>query len=397
MLRPLCRGKEKGLREEGALKFGISEVGPGGEYGVMIQGAKLWRERPPVWEERESFLLLNPRLHASLRDRILQADFPDLEEHVWVATSGTSGAMKVVALSRAALEASARAVNEHLSASAADVWINALPLFHVGGLGILVRAHLCAARCEFFQDRWDPFKFTEFAGARGATLSALVPAQVHDLVRAEIRAPLGLRAVVVGGGGLPEDLRREASVLGWPMLPSFGLTEAASQVATARPGEEGREWLPLLTHLEARVADGNLLELRGSSLLTGWMTFREEGECRWEDPKNGGWYRTSDRVETQQGKLRFLGRADDLVKIRGELVDLAALERALQLRVTSGAVVLFVDPDDRNGRVLRLRGENKEALAQSRRALDVFPSYARPAIFEVGPVEKNVLGKTVRR
>ena len=362
----------------------------------MVQGAKLWRERLPVWGERASFLLLNPRLKVSLRDRILQSDFPDLEEHVWVATSGTSGAMKVVALSRVALEASAGAVNRHLAVSASDCWLNPLPTFHVGGLGIEVRAALAGARSTSLAS-WDAAEFVRQANEAGATLSSLVPTQVYDLVAANLPAPPSLRSVVVGGGALSEEVRRSALALGWQLLPSYGLTEAASQVATARPGEEGREWLPLLTHLEARAADGNLLELRGSSLLTGWMTFREEGECRWEDPKNGGWYRTSDRVETQQGQLRFLGRADDLVKIRGELVDLAALERALQLRVTSGAVVLFVDPDDRNGRVLRLRGENKEALAQSRRALDVFPSYARPAIFEVGPVEKNVLGKTVRR
>ena len=55
------------------------------------------------------------------------------------------------------------------------------------------------------------------------------------------------------------------------------------------------------------------------------MIFDGHGTARWEDPKNGGWYRTGDRAELRGGEVRVLGRADDLVKIRGELVDVAAM------------------------------------------------------------------------
>ena len=88
----------------------------------------MWKEEPPDWGEGSSFLLLNPRMQDALRQRILDADFPDLPDHVWVATSGTSGRFKLVALARQAMEASARAVNAHLGASAQDAWINPLPL-----------------------------------------------------------------------------------------------------------------------------------------------------------------------------------------------------------------------------------------------------------------------------
>jgi o-succinylbenzoate---CoA ligase len=362
----------------------------------MAVGRDLLREK---WSpaERGSSLLLNPRLSGPLRERVLTAEFPNLKDHVWVATSGTGGRLKLVALSRGALDASARAVNRHLSANAQDLWINPLPLFHVGGLGMTVRAQLAGARHVTFEQSWHAKEFTRAAETTGATLSALVPTQVHDLVQARCRAPSGLRAVVVGGGELAETLHDEAAALGWPLLPSYGLTEAASQVATARPGKRYTGWLPLLEHFEARLEAHGGLELRGASLLTGWMIFDADGSSRWEDPRRGGWYCTSDRVELRGRELRVLGRVDDLVKIRGELVDVAALERALQARVTSGAVMLRAVPDERNGATLQVTAESEAAAGEVRQAQDeVFPPYARPGEISTGPIKRTPLGKLVR-
>ena len=362
----------------------------------MLRGLDLWREGCPPWESGGSFLLLNPRLAPVWRDRVLAAEFPDLADHVWLGTSGTSGCLKIVALSRMAFEASARAVNLHLAVGAADVWIDPLPVFHVGGLGIVVRAALAGVPGHHLDD-WNAAEFVFRADDCGATLSALVPAQVHDLVAAGLPAPERLRAVVVGGGALDNGLRERAEALGWPVLASYGLTEAASQVATARIEARDAEWLPLLGHLEARLDGEGVLELRGPSLLTGWMMFGEDGRARWEDPKRDGWYGTSDRAELRGGELRVLGRLDDLVKIRGELVDLAALERALQCRVRSGRVALRLAPDERNGFSLRVVAENEAARAEAQRASeDVFPAFARPESILTATIVRNALGKTPR-
>lgn len=363
----------------------------------MSCGAELWRPEAPAWPGRGSFLLLNPRLPEPLRARVMVAEFPALEDHVWLATSGTGGRLKLVALARTALEASARAVNAHLAAAAEDVWLNPLPLFHVGGLGIRVRASLAGSRCEEFAGGWEPRKFVRRAEECAATLSSLVPAQVHDLVESELSAPPKLRAVVVGGGELSGRLRARAAELGWPLLPSFGLTEAASQVATAALGEPVREWLPLLPHVEARTAENGVLELRGPSLLTSWMIFEPGGPAHYEDPVRDGWLRTSDRAELRGRDLRVLGRVDDLVKIRGELVDVGALERALQERVPAGAVCLLAEPDGRNGFRLRVLAENERAASEAERVSgDIFPAYARPQEIAVGVISRTALGKIVR-
>jgi O-succinylbenzoic acid--CoA ligase len=361
----------------------------------MTLGADLLRDGPFEWGARGQSLLLNPRLDPVLRERIVAAEFPDLPDHIWVASSGTSGRTKIAALSRAALEASAAAVNRHLGVGPSDRWINPLPLFHVGGLGIVIRAALTQTQCHDLAE-WKPREFVRLAAERGATLSSLVPTQVHDLVSAQLGCPSNMRAIVVGGGALEESLRLRAAHLGWPLLPSYGLTEAASQVATAAPGAQDFHFLPLLEHVAARVGDDGLLQISGPSLLTGWMQFEGDGPARWEDPKIHGWFRTSDRCELRDGKLRMLGRADDLIKIRGELVDVATLERELQSRVPSGMVRLDMEPDERNGAALVVVAENVAAESEARGAIDIFPPYAQPEAFRVGRVDVNPLGKKIR-
>jgi O-succinylbenzoic acid--CoA ligase len=184
---------------------------------------------------------------------------------------------------------------------------------------------------------------------------------------------------------------------GWPLLPSYGLTEAASQVATALPGQTDFAWMPLLPHFEARTALDGILELRGPALLDGWMVFPANGAPEWEDPKRDGWLRTGDRAGLRGRELRVLGRADDLVKIRGELVDLAALECALQACVRSGKVALHSRPDERNGATLHVVAESAAAVREAEAAIDgIFPPYARPSEVVHGTIETTALGKTVR-
>src|SRR6266550_5473585 len=106
-----------------------------------------------------------------------------LRSHIIVTTSGSSGALKLVALSKEAVLASAAAVNERLEATASDLWCAVLPSFHVGGLGIHARAHLAGSRVVTMS--WVPQAFV----GTDATLASLVPAQVHDLVNWGLKPP----------------------------------------------------------------------------------------------------------------------------------------------------------------------------------------------------------------
>lgn len=335
------------------------------------------------WQSDESHVLLNPRMPERER-ATLESYVTPLRRHIWLATSGTTGALKMTALSKDAMLASAAAVNRRLESTANDVWCCVLPTFHVGGLGIHARAHLSGARVVSM--RWSA---SEFAGRSDLTLASLVPAQVSDLVTGGWRAQTSLRAIVVGGGALSPSLYEKAWKLGWPVLPSYGMTETCSQVATA---ERGSAELVMLDHAEAAVDEDGRLRFKGASLLTGYGT--SEG---FVDPRQDGWFVTNDIGEVSGRELRVLGRSGEFVKIGGESVVLARLDRIVESVAGLKAAVVAV-PDARLGHVIYLAVEADSDGDAVSRAYDaqVLPFERARRVVVVDALPRTELGKLRR-
>ena len=227
------------------------------------------------WESRDSWLFFNERV----RERDLFISYiprlPFFKSCVWLATSGRIR-QKWVALSKRAFLVSARSVNRHLRAAPNDRWGICLPLFHVGGLSILARAHLSRSSCFYYHGRWSAKSFVDFIKGRKITLSSLTPTQVYDLARERWECPPFVRAVAVGGGPLSGALYQSARKLHWPLLPSYGLTECCSQAATADISSlESKEERSRLETPSA-VADISPLGSGSSALLSG--SLKKSGE-----------------------------------------------------------------------------------------------------------------------
>ena len=329
------------------------------------------------FESGESHLLLNPRMPAEERSRLEGiAAGVRLPGHVLLATSGSTGAIKLVALSKEAILASAAAVNERLEVTSKDVWCAVLPHFHVGGLGIWARAHLVGARVVAMP--WDP---AAFARAE-ATLASLVPAQVYDLLQLDVAPPAALRAALVGGGAFDAELEERAIARGWPMLASYGMSEAGSTVAVQDT---------LLSHIEARTESDGRLSFRGSSLFSAYVT--EEGLV---DPKRDGWFLSEDIGEVDGRMLRVQGREGELIKIGGESVDLKRLDRvaAEAARACGGDAGVVAVADERLGRVIHL-AVTAEGIAE-RFNEKVLPFEQARVVHNVTAIPRSPLGKILR-
>jgi O-succinylbenzoic acid--CoA ligase len=242
-------------------------------------------------------------------------------------TSGSTGKAAGIVIGKDALMVSALAVNDWLDVDRGSVWGLALPLDHVGGFGVAARAHAAGCGFSHFEGKWDAGRFTEWVGRDGITHVSLVPTQVHDLLAAGLKGGPSLRAVVVGGGRLADETGQAARDAGWPVLASYGMTEASSQVATQRIGGLGQPFadcpLELLPGWDAEVTQEGLLRLKGKALFSGTW---DEG-CL--TMRKGDWFTTNDRAELSGRTIRHLGRADTMVKVMGELVDVEAVERRL--------------------------------------------------------------------
>lgn len=286
------------------------------------------------WESDGTLVPLNPRQSEIENEKLrsLTARFP-LKGHVWIASSGSQTSMdqsvKLVALSKKAFLVSASAVNRHLESDSKDIWLQALPEFHVGGLSIHARAHLSRASVVSLES-WSASSFVDAIRDRGATLSSLVPTQVFDLVRGGFRPPKSLRAIVVGGSSLSNDLYLQATGFGWPLLPSYGMTECCSQIATASLQRlSSRDTsLQLLTHVEAECTKGQL-KVRSEALLTGFAQWKN-GKAEFRDPKVDGWYQSEDLCEIDGRTLLPQGRGSEFVKVSGEGVSLLKLQHLLE-------------------------------------------------------------------
>jgi len=343
------------------------------------------------FESRGTDLLLNPRMPAEERMRLEQlAEAAPLESHVLIATSGTTGTLKLTALSKEALLASADAVNRHLDASAIDSWCCVLPTFHVGGLGIHARAMLARSRVVTID--WNARQFAATCESESIAFSALVPAQVSDLVRERLPAPRSLRAIVVGGGALADAPFNDARTLGWPLLRSYGMTECCSQVATATSDADE---LQILSHLHVRSADDGRLAIRGTSLLTGYAMFIEDAPA-FLDPKVNGWFLSEDLGTVQGDVLRVTGRRGEFLKIGGESVDLKRLDGILEdvLRETGGDAAVFPVRDERLGHAIHL-AVTQDGIAERFDAC-VLPFERARGVHHLKAIPRSPLGKLLR-
>lgn len=361
------------------------------------------------WLSKETEILLNPKMPKKLMENAL-CRLPRGQEfsgHIWLATSGSTKnygeAAKFVALSKEAFLSSAKAVNWHLNASSKDVWLNALPSFHVGGLGVYARAFLAKSAIASFDGKWSACDYYDLLIKSKATLASLVPTQLYDLIFHSFKAPKTLRAVVIGGGQLSEELKEKAKMLDWPVLPSYGMTEAASQIATAclEGSASNSSDLKILNHIEVCINKEGFIALRGPSLLS-FYCYLSETSASIVDPKSSdGWFVSQDFGKKQGDILVPLGRSQDFIKIGGESVDVGHLNRLLndiKIRKAFKLDVAIVPvAEERLGHELHLMvaGDSEREVAC---LLDIFHCMVMPfekikAIHYVKELPRSPLGK----
>jgi O-succinylbenzoic acid--CoA ligase len=263
-----------------------------------------------------------------------------------VGTSGSTGSPKFAVLPLEALLTSARGAQDLLALRNTDCWQLSLPLFHVGGLGILWRVLLAGASCAV-SDRKDPWA-AEFS--KCVTFLSLVPTQLYRLLRNPEAGEYlkQQRCILVGGAPIGADLCRQALSMDLPVVPSYGLTEMGSIVTAGSPlsisddGSVSMGWA-LPGREVALSASGEIL-VRGECLFAGYLT--AEGLVR--DTDGSGWFGTRDIGSFQgDGSLIVRGRIDSQFISGGENIHPEMIEQALTAipPIVAACVVPLEDPE----------------------------------------------------
>ncbi|MFQ3567387.1 MAG: o-succinylbenzoate--CoA ligase [Aggregatilineales bacterium] len=269
-------------------------------------------------------------------------------------TSGTTGNPKGAQISFAAQLYSAAASSWRLGHHPDDRWLLCLPLYHVGGLNIILRSCLYGSAI-ILQRGFDPHAIWQALEAQAVTLISLVPTMLDRLLEARPNAapPATLRLVLLGGAAAMPTLVQRAHARGFPIALTYGLTEANSQVATAlpdavrrKPGSVGKPLMfsdvRITSDSGALLPVGQVGEIvvRGPTVMLGYYRQPEHPALR-----DGSLYTGDLGYLDEDGDLWVVQRRSDLIISGGENIYPAEIEAVLREH-PSIADVCVVGVDD---------------------------------------------------
>jgi len=228
-----------------------------------------------------------------------------------VHSSGTGGAPAFAQFDREAIAAAVSSSSDALGATGEDRWLCCLPLAHVGGLLVLLRALMLQAPISV-HERFDA---RDVLAEPGVAYTSVVPTMLARLVDTGFDLS-AFRSILVGGAHLASELRSRAERAGAGVVETYGMTESCGGVVY--------DGVPL-QGTEVRIGPDGEIQLRGPTLMQGYRL----GAAA---PFTGDeWLRTADAGEIgADGRLRVAGRTDEVVITGGEKVWPQAVEAALQ-------------------------------------------------------------------
>jgi oxalate---CoA ligase len=284
-----------------------------------------------------------------------------------LASSGTTGAPKVVPLHQYQLLHTARCVAAHHELTSSDRGFNSLPLFHINAEVVGLLASLVAGSCLVLDDRFHRTRFWDVMSERRITWINAVPAIVSRLAdpRDDEIIPSRIRFIRSASAPLPvaTSARFERNT-GIPVLETYGMTEAASQI-TANPVAGARKpgSVGLAVGVELRIvaaetpagqAPGRVegatvgqVEIRGPSVITAYG-----GDHHRDRIDGDGWLRTGDLGHfDEDGYLYLDARVDDVINRGGEKVFPREIEELILIDPDVAAVAVIGSPDPELGQV----------------------------------------------
>jgi acyl-CoA synthetase (AMP-forming)/AMP-acid ligase II len=291
--------------------------------------------------------------------------------------------------------------------TADDVVINALPLFHVHGLGVCLLGALARGATTRLVPRFTPAAVV--AAARGgATVFMSVPTMVHRIIAAmddDAATALGsLRLVTCGSAALSaEHLRAFAARTGVTILERYGMTETLITLSNPLEGERrpGAVGWPV-PGTEIRVVDDEL-QVRSIGTMKGyWNRPDADAESFVEGGEEGRWFKTGDVVtRDDDGCVRIVGRASqDILKVGGYKLSTREIEEQLETHpaVREVAVVGLADVEwgERVCAVVALHPGATLTLAEAQAHVQLAEVKRPRELVLVDALPRTALGKVMK-
>ncbi|MCU1690939.1 MAG: AMP-binding enzyme family protein [Frankiales bacterium] len=278
-------------------------------------------------------------------------------------TGGTTGFPKGVLLHHRGICNTPNLVLTQCGMREGDVWLNAMPLFHVGGcvttaLGIIARRGTHVVAPEF-----DPALVLELIESTRADMGLFVPTMLirlldhPDFSRRDLSS---VHTLVSGAAPVPAELiRRTKQAFGCTFTNIYGQTEVSGVMTTTTvddtPEDQAETIGRPVRQVEVKIADvvdGSVLPLgaegeicgRGHQMMLGYLGDPVQTRATLDDE---GWLHTGDLGAMDgRGYIRITGRLKDLIIRGGENISPREVEDVLFEHPKVAEVVVLGVPDD---------------------------------------------------
>jgi O-succinylbenzoic acid--CoA ligase len=296
-----------------------------------------------------------------------------------VATSGSTGTPKEIGITAAAVLASATASNKYLGAVKGDPWSLLLPLTHIAGINVLVRALQLETSPMDLRNHTGTFPHADF--------TAIVPTQLFNALNENsdlLKHLQGTKAVLIGGAALSPELHSQGIAAGINIVTTYGMSETCGGCIY--------DGVPL---------DGVAFSLTEDSRI------KISGAVLADVQKEDGWFVTQDLGGIVDGRLRVSGRADDVIISGGENISLTAVEAEIVKIFPDLQVAAFASLDSKWGQALHIAAQSNDEnikIQISETLIRALGNHAKPKsvilldklpLIGVGKVDRISLAKLV--
>ena len=286
------------------------------------------------------------------------------DEALVLHTSGTTSRPKIVPLTHANVCASARNIRETLALVPGDRCLNVMPLFHIHGLIAATLSSLGAGSSVHCSPGFNALRFFTWMSECKPTWYTAVPT-MHQAILSragrnrETIDSVPLRFIRSSSSSLPPQVMAELEeVFGAPVIESYGMTEAAHQMASnplppraRKPGTVGIAAGPDVAVMDTA---GNLrpagevgeIVIRGPNVTLGY----ESNPKANAEAFSNGWFRTGDQGQIDdEGYLTITGRLKEIINRGGEKISPREVDEILLDHPAVAQAVTFAIPHDKLG------------------------------------------------
>jgi o-succinylbenzoate---CoA ligase len=298
---------------------------------------------------------------------------------VLVTSTGSTGANNEIALTASAVLASAKAANKYLGAHFGETWSLLLPLTHIAAVNVLVRSLELGTIPVNLVGHSGEFPKVDY--------TAIVPTQLYNALNGDDRLLKHLqsaKAVLVGGAALTSELEAQANAAGINVVTTYGMSETSGGCVYNGEPLEG---------IQVAITDSGFIKVSGPVLASDLEL--DAQSC----------FVTSDRGELIAGRLKVLGRGDDVIISGGENISLSEIEGAISQSFANFEFAAFAVSSDKWGQELHIAAVNAPAEFSARVEgilVEKFGNAAKPKGFHqltalpligIGKVDRRALAQ----